>query len=160
MKKKKREYRLSDGFSLVEIIIVIAIMAILIGVIALAVIPNIQKSRESKDLAYLDHMMSGLNVAAANVSPEDSDLKSDTIEHLMSDTSDFAKEFRKEIGETGPAPYSSAAQNGGAVARYKISMTTEKRAEICVWYGADTDPDHANVTDYADNEQSVFRVTN
>ena len=55
-----------EGFSLVELIIVIAIMAILIGVIALAVIPNIQRSRESKDLTTLDNIMSACNVAAAN----------------------------------------------------------------------------------------------
>ncbi len=41
-------------------------MAILIGVIALAVIPKIQRSRESKDLTTLDNIMSACNVAAAN----------------------------------------------------------------------------------------------
>ncbi len=148
------------GFSLVEIIIVIAIMAILIGVIALAVIPNIQKSRESKDLAYLDNMLSSLNVAAANVSPDSSDLKSDTIDNLLSGTSDFAKEFKKNVGETGPAPYSSAASKNGSVARYKLSMSSGKRAEISVWYGSDADPSHANATDYTKNEQSVFLITN
>ncbi len=41
-------------------------MAILIGVIALAVIPNIQRSRESKDLQQLDSLASATNVALAN----------------------------------------------------------------------------------------------
>lgn len=38
-----------EGFSLVELIIVIAIMAILIGIVALAVIPYLEKSRVGKD---------------------------------------------------------------------------------------------------------------
>ena len=68
MKKKIQKYLAGEreGFSLVELIIVIAIMAILIGVIALAVIPNIQRSRESKDLTTLDNIMSATNVALAN----------------------------------------------------------------------------------------------
>ncbi|MCR5692210.1 MAG: type II secretion system GspH family protein [Eubacterium sp.] len=49
-----------EGFSLVELIIVIAIMAILIGVVALAVIPYLNKSRESKDLQALNNVLSAL----------------------------------------------------------------------------------------------------
>ena len=37
------------GFSLVELIIVMAIMAILVGVVASQVIPYMEKSRQSKD---------------------------------------------------------------------------------------------------------------
>ena len=40
-------------------------MAILIGVIALAVIPNIQRSRESKDISALDSIASAANAAIA-----------------------------------------------------------------------------------------------
>ena len=54
-----------EGFSLVELIIVIAIMAILIGVIALAVIPYLAKSKESKDLSTLDNVSSALKTAIA-----------------------------------------------------------------------------------------------
>ncbi len=55
-----------DGFSLVELIIVIAIMAILIGVVALAVLPNIQKSRESKDIDIMDSIAAAANAAVAS----------------------------------------------------------------------------------------------
>ena len=58
------------GFSLVEIIIVIAIMAILIGVIALAVIPNIFRSRESKDLTTINNVLSAATTAVANAKIE------------------------------------------------------------------------------------------
>lgn len=68
MKKKMQKYLSgsNEGFSLVELIIVIAIMAILVGVVALAVIPNLERSRESKDLTTLDNVASALATAVAN----------------------------------------------------------------------------------------------
>lgn len=53
----------NKGFSLVELIVVIAIMAVLIGVLAPTVISNIEKSRESKDLSYLDTVYSAIQTA-------------------------------------------------------------------------------------------------
>lgn len=60
MKKKLQKYLSGEreGFSLVELIIVIAIMAILIGIIALAVIPYLEKSREGKDQQTVDTVYS------------------------------------------------------------------------------------------------------
>lgn len=68
MKKKIQKYLSGEreGFSLVELIIVIAIMAILIGVVALAVIPYLAKSKESKDLTTLDSINSALVTAVAD----------------------------------------------------------------------------------------------
>lgn len=51
MKKFKKN---NKGFSLVELIVVIAIMAVLMGVLAPTLIGNIEKSRESKDLQNID----------------------------------------------------------------------------------------------------------
>ncbi len=56
----------NKGFSLVELIIVIAIMAVLIGVIALAVIPNLERTKESKDISTIDTACHALAVAVAN----------------------------------------------------------------------------------------------
>lgn len=67
MKKKIQKYLAGEreGFSLVELIIVIAIMAILVGVVALAVLPNIAKSKESKDITALDSVLTAVNSAVA-----------------------------------------------------------------------------------------------
>lgn len=43
----------NKGFSLVELIIVIAIMAILVGIVGSQVVPYLEKSRKSKDIQIL-----------------------------------------------------------------------------------------------------------
>lgn len=55
-----------EGFSLVELIIVIAIMAILIAVVALAVIPYLSSARDSKDRDAAANMQAAFKSAMAN----------------------------------------------------------------------------------------------
>ena len=54
----------NKGFSLVELIIVIAIMAILVGVIAPQLIKYIEKTNESSDTQLCDSIRSALTTAA------------------------------------------------------------------------------------------------
>ncbi len=58
----------NKGFSLVELIIVIAIMAILVAIIGSQVIPYIEKSRVSKDLSTLDTIYSSAQTIIADAS--------------------------------------------------------------------------------------------
>jgi prepilin-type N-terminal cleavage/methylation domain-containing protein len=53
------------GFSLVELIIVMAIMAILVGIVASQVIPYMEKSRQSKDQQQLSSIATNLVSAIA-----------------------------------------------------------------------------------------------
>lgn len=53
------------GFSLVELIIVMAIMAILVGVVASQVLPYMDKSRQSKDQQQLSSICTNLVSAVA-----------------------------------------------------------------------------------------------
>lgn len=54
------------GFSLVELIIVMAIMAILVGVVASQVIPYMEKSRQSKDQQQISSLATDITAAIAS----------------------------------------------------------------------------------------------
>lgn len=63
MKKLNKD---NKGFSLVELLVVIAIMVVLVGVIAPTLLNNIEKSKEAKDIQYLDSIASAVQSALTN----------------------------------------------------------------------------------------------
>lgn len=63
----KNEMKLNNkGFSLVELIVVIAIMAILVGVLAPSVLGQIDKAKQSKDKQAVDTIASSVAIAWAD----------------------------------------------------------------------------------------------
>lgn len=56
-----------EGFSLVELIVVIAIMAVLVGVLAPAFLKYVEKSRKSADVSALDQIMDAAEAVATDL---------------------------------------------------------------------------------------------
>ncbi|MBP3339611.1 MAG: type II secretion system protein [Lachnospiraceae bacterium] len=95
----------NKGFSLVELIVVIAIMAVLMGVLAPTLIGNIEKSRESKDLQNLDTVYGRVNDALATEAVAEeaaSGLKATKLSEILSGTSDLGTALKESIGSTAP----------------------------------------------------------
>ena len=64
---KKQKSLTNKGFSLVELIIVIAIMAVLIGVLAPQYIGYVEKSKQSTDVQNAQSLATEIGVAIADV---------------------------------------------------------------------------------------------
>ena len=54
----------NKGFSLVELIIVIAIMAVLVGVLAPTYLQYVEKSKKSNDVSTIDSIVNAVEIAA------------------------------------------------------------------------------------------------
>lgn len=128
MKKKMQKYLSgsNEGFSLVELIIVIAIMAILVGVVALAVIPNLERSRESKDLTTLDNVASALATAVANAGASAPKTGSFAVKDCSASSTDVVmKGVAESLGDcSGIKMESAAGKDKDVTCEYDIDAQT------------------------------------
>ena len=74
--RKKKD---NKGFTLVELVIVIAILAILVGILAPQYTKYVEKSRKSADASNLDEMVKAVQVYAADAENEIKAIQGDTI---------------------------------------------------------------------------------
>ncbi len=64
---KKQKSLTNKGFSLVELIIVIAIMAVLVGVLAPQYVKYVAQSKVSTDITNAEELVTAINVALSDV---------------------------------------------------------------------------------------------
>ncbi len=96
MKKLREMKKNNKGFSLVELIVVIAIMVVLVAVLGSVILGYIDESKYSKDIQALDAVDTaiGLMVADPNSDWSDAKGKQTTLAKLMENTAN------KVLGET------------------------------------------------------------
>lgn len=102
----KKEKKLNNkGFSLVELIIVIAIMAVLAGALAPQLIKYIDKSKKSTDVQTGQTIATAVNSALANPDAYD-DAATSTLTAIYSEATpdDFETEIKEILGATAPVP--------------------------------------------------------
>lgn len=112
----------NKGFSLVELIIVIAIMAVLIGVLAPSLFKYVEKSKESRDITNLDTCVSAVQAYYADQGiPSTGITISGTKDAKLSSTegaaalTDAKADNSVVTGEWGTSGISATIASSGAV---------------------------------------------
>ena len=128
--KKKAD---NKGFSLVELIIVIAIMAILVGIVGTQVIPYINKSKEAKDFQIINSYSTAATTAYSSNAEK---ITADTtvVVYPATDNTGNAKIIEDEIiALTGYASASALTDKMGStkgktikVVKVTIDITNKK----------------------------------
>lgn len=135
----------NKGFSMVELIIVIAIMAILAAALAPALIKYINKSRLSTDISTGTSIASAMNSALAVESAYDDAFSYTTATQLNSllgqaAGNSYAKELADIIGASVKGKTKKDLNNAPVSQEYFVLVNPGSN-KVQVWYGA-TDTSH------------------
>ncbi len=143
----RQQKRLGNkGFSLVELIVVIAIMVVLVGVLAPTLLRSVERSRESTDLQTLDSIREAVVVATSDESVYSEvsngviiDLgKGDSASLSSSDLSSYTK-LQEELSATLTSSITMKSTNGKSG---NIYIVITKNSAVCVLV-SDTKPTDA-----------------
>jgi len=115
MEKKQKKLN-NGGFSLIELIVVIAIMAILVGVMAPNVIKYVERSRESADKQLLDNvrtaaMTANIDPSVSNAPGNTNGAKSVSGAPFTADSSSFSTMFWSNVGVANASGLTAALKS-------------------------------------------------
>lgn len=154
----RRTDKNNKGFSLVELIIVIAVMAILAGALAPQLIRYIDRSRRSTDVQNGQSIATAVNVALADESGYRTAVGSYSLNTMMNkaaaDLSDFERLVIEHLGRsTPPTPRYNSSANTDFIIIITGDISTGKKVEV--YAGArgslSVDPDNMLYPEVGDN---------
>lgn len=123
MKRLKEMKKNNKGFSLVELIVVIAIMVVLIAVLGSAILGYVEKSKYSKDMSALDSLNSAVKAYAVDPNANYTSGTEYTLKSLMAtDTYNVIKNILKETFPNGET-FSAASEAFKGVKTENIKVT-------------------------------------
>ncbi len=163
-------FRNNAGMSLIELIVVIAVMAILVGALAPAVIKYIERSRQSKDVKMIDNIKDSIQFALADPNVADTVEKGGSTSYYLtprpvtdlfdSSLSCYSQELDKELRALLTVPSganlaaiqdqftpTSKVTMGSNGTRYKVWFYIDLDDGASVWIGTQTAAIRAKVTD-------------
>lgn len=141
--KAKNEKKDNKGFSLVELIIVIAIMAILVGVVGTQVLPYLNKSKLEKDRqivsSYSTAAVSAYSMVADKLSAT-GDITFNVYSASTGDASLIAEEIKKLTYTDFPSTKFKSKEGTGAsdveikidTAKHTVTATVNGTSDISV----------------------------
>lgn len=96
--RKKKD---NKGFTLVELVIVVAILAILVGLLAPQYTKYVERSRKAADASNMDEMVRAVQIWAADADTADKDLPANTYTITLSTKKDVASTCEVIVKGTG-----------------------------------------------------------
>ena len=169
---KKFQKKDNKGFSLVELIVVVAIMAVLLGVLVPTLVRNVEKSKHQKDIQALSEIRGAIEKALADerfstikgeitITPKDGSFTIDATSlagftyKKTGDNAAFAKEVCANLGGDSAESYShtftSKLSDTGTTIKFAIGNESVTGQVSSTKYGTEDLQDKA----YGSNKEAA-----
>lgn len=113
----------NKGFSLVELIVVIAIMAVLVGVLAPTLLRYVEKSRKQKDESAIGEVINAVTIALADETVATSITANTTVVVANGSITGGTDALRAEVTASVPAASVKLTSNAHKAQQYSIIIT-------------------------------------